>query len=166
MNIIENAKKLATKAHEGQKRKYTGDDYIIHPEAVAKKIEMNGGTDEQIAAAWLHDTIEDCGLEFEDIKKVCGKQVAQYVLWLSDISKKEHGNRKIRKEIDAVVMALAPIPVKDIKLCDIIDNSKSILTHDPSFAKVYLKEKKRLLLSLSNGDKSLLKEARDIISGD
>ena len=52
---------FATAAHAaiGQKRKYSGDDYIVHPARVASIVTRHGGTDEMIAAAWLHDTVED-----------------------------------------------------------------------------------------------------------
>lgn len=164
MSIIEKAKSLATKSHEGQKRKYTGDPYISHPKEVAKLVEMHGGSDEQIASAWLHDTIEDCGLTFDDIELECGSIVARYTLWLSNLSTKNHGNRKIRKALDAAALALAPIEVKDIKVCDIINNSKSIMKHNPEFGKVYLREKAVLLsTSLKDANPALLSQAWAIL---
>ena len=59
--MVVEAKMFATAAHAaiGQKRKYSGDDYIVHPQRVAAIVEKHGGTDEMIAAAWLHDTVED-----------------------------------------------------------------------------------------------------------
>ncbi|TYF68814.1 guanosine polyphosphate pyrophosphohydrolase, partial [Enterobacter hormaechei] len=61
MNIIDKAHMFAAGAHAGvgQKRKYTGEDYIHHPVAVAEIVRNHGGTDEMVAAAMLHDTIED-----------------------------------------------------------------------------------------------------------
>ena len=58
--VITAAKMMAGKAHEGQFRKYSGLPYIIHPIEVATTVEAYGGTDEMIAAALLHDVVEDC----------------------------------------------------------------------------------------------------------
>jgi (p)ppGpp synthase/HD superfamily hydrolase len=59
MNIVERARVFATAAHAavGQKRKYTGEDYIVHPTEVAGIVRDAGGTDAQIAAAYLHDLV-------------------------------------------------------------------------------------------------------------
>jgi hypothetical protein len=64
--IITKAKSFATKAHWGQKRR-NGDEYITHPERVARQVagtlstaEIVGNPDEIVAAAWLHDVVEDC----------------------------------------------------------------------------------------------------------
>lgn len=72
MNIIQKAADFARKAHEGQKRK-DGKDYFTHVEAVANIVNnswtvedhqkiWNNFKDDVIAAAYLHDTIEDCGV--------------------------------------------------------------------------------------------------------
>ena len=55
MNLVEKAKLFATKAHEGQVRKYTGEPYIIHPIEVSEIVERYNGSKEMIAAALLHD---------------------------------------------------------------------------------------------------------------
>lgn len=80
MNVIEKAKALAKRSHEGQTRKYDGQPYIIHPKAVAKTVEMNGGSDDMIAAAWLHDVHEDCGVSIETIEAETNASVAKMVL--------------------------------------------------------------------------------------
>ena len=60
---IKRAREMATFWHQGQVRKYTGQPYIVHPARVAKLIADNGGTENQIIAAWLHDTLEDNGID-------------------------------------------------------------------------------------------------------
>lgn len=50
---------FANLAHKGQKRKYTGEDYIVHPISVARLVEKHGGSLDQQAAALLHDVVED-----------------------------------------------------------------------------------------------------------
>lgn len=57
--LIADAAAFAAQAHAGQVRKYTGEPYIRHPEAVAKLVQASGGDTAMVAAAWLHDTVED-----------------------------------------------------------------------------------------------------------
>ena len=61
MELISKALKFSTAAHAavGQKRKYTGEDYIVHPIAVSEIVAAFGGSKEMVAAALLHDTLED-----------------------------------------------------------------------------------------------------------
>ena len=72
MSIVEKARLFATSAHAavGQKRKYTNEPYIVHPAEVAKLVEDVGGTQEMIAAAWLHDVIEDTQVPLELIWEI------------------------------------------------------------------------------------------------
>lgn len=66
MNMVEKAADLARRAHVGQLRKWSeGVAYIVHPERVANKTaSLQGVNEEDVAAAWLHDVIEDCAPEF------------------------------------------------------------------------------------------------------
>ena len=144
MDRIQHATVFATQAHAGQKRKYTGDDYIVHPIAVAKLVADNGGTENQIMAALLHDTIEDTGVTYGDVRRAFGKEVAGLVLELTDEFTTEmypDDNRAQRKAWENARLADVSIEAKLIKLCDMIDNTSSIVEHDPGFAKVYLGEK-------------------------
>lgn len=138
---------FAAEAHAavGQVRKYTKDPYIIHPAAVASLVATAGGDEAMIAAAFLHDTIEDTQVAEEQIADVFGEDVASLVDWLSDKSKPEDGNRATRKAMDRERLSRAPVRAKVIKIADIIDNSQSITKHDPDFAVVYMREKELLL---------------------
>ncbi len=64
--MIAQAADLARRAHAGQTRKWSeGVAYIVHPERVANKVaSLRYIRDVHIAAAWLHDVIEDCAPEF------------------------------------------------------------------------------------------------------
>ena len=147
---------FATNKHQGQKRKYTGEDYIVHPLEVASLVSMTRDhTEDMIIAAVLHDTVEDCGVSNEEILNKFGIGVATLVEMLTDVSKKGDGNREKRREIDRKHTALASNDAKTIKLADLIDNTKSITTYDKDFARVYLKEKALLLEVLRGGDKVL-----------
>ena len=154
MDLIETAKLYAQAAHRavGQKRKYTGECYTVHTIDVASLVARFDGTDEMIAAAHLHDVVEDTAVEVSDIRDVFGAQVADLVDWLTDRSKPEDGNRAIRKAIDRDRLATAPTQAQTIKCCDLISNTSSIVKHDPGFAKVYLKEKAELLEVMTSAD--------------
>ena len=164
-DLLAKAIKFAAKAHEGQVRKYTGEPYVTHPLAVMKMVQEVPHTTEMLAAAVLHDVVEDTAFEIEDIDREFGNVVADYVAGLTDVSKPEDGNRRTRKAIDRDHTALQGAEVQTIKLADLIHNTYSIQKHDPSFYKVYKREKVELLNVLTKGDLTLLWRALQQIGG-
>lgn len=94
---IAQAKRFASRKHgeRGQIRKATGAPYIVHPEGVAKIVKDFGGDDEQIQAAWLHDTMEDTGTWEEDLREKFGDRVADLV---SELTNDDFAIRSIGKE--------------------------------------------------------------------
>ncbi len=160
-DMVERARMFATAAHAavGQLRKYTFEPYIVHPAEVAEIVASVGGTDAQIAAAWLHDTVEDTGVSIELIRKEFGSEVSDLVGWLTDVSRPEQGNRAVRKAIDRAHTAAAPAEAQTVKLADLIANTRSIVAHDAEFAKVYLAEKRQLLEVMTKGDPRLRERA-------
>jgi (p)ppGpp synthase/HD superfamily hydrolase len=162
MDVVRKAQVYAMAAHAavGQKRKYTGEPYIVHPAEVAKIVAgVPGATPDMVAAAWLHDVVEDTGCTFTDIHMAFGIDIATLVGWLTDVSKPEDGNRAVRKAIDREHTAAAPAEAQTIKLADLISNSRSIMAHDPEFARVYLAEKRALLEVMTRGDAGLHERA-------
>lgn len=160
MNELElAAMKFAGHAHKGQARKYTDLPYITHPAVVAEIVRGAGGTPEMIAAAWLHDVVEDCGVTLFEIQVDFGRDVADLVDWLTDAATPADGNRATRKAAYVERMKSAPAEAQTIKLADLIDNTRSIALCDPGFAKVYLPEKRALLDVLGRGDVGLLQRA-------
>jgi (p)ppGpp synthase/HD superfamily hydrolase len=156
--MIAEARLFATAAHAavGQLRKYTGEAYIVHPKAVAKIVAgVPGSTPEMIAAAWLHDVVEDTGVTIDLIREEFGDEVADLVGWLTDISKPGDGNRAHRKAMDREHSAAAPQDAQTIKLADIIENTASIEDCDPDFAIVFRREKRALLAAMTGGDPAL-----------
>ena len=133
------------RAHEGQVRKYTGDDYIVHPIAVAEMVERHGGSEDQVCAALLHDVVEDTQYTLADINANFGHEVTTLVQWLTDTSRPEDGNRAVRKEIDRKRLGNAPAEAQFIKLADMIDNSDTIFMFDRGFAPVFKAEMKDLV---------------------
>ena len=163
--MLDEVLKFATMAHGDQKRKYTGEPYIVHPIAVSEIVKTVPHTDEMIAAALLHDVVEDTPVTIQEIETKFGSKVAELVGWLTDTSRPEDGNRKTRKSIDRLHSADAPAEAQTIKLADLIHNTKSIEKHDPSFWKVYKQEKIDLLDVLTKGDRSLMHIAQQQIGG-
>lgn len=158
---------LAAHAAIGQKRKYTEDCYFVHPKNVARMVLKVKGSEEMVAAALLHDVVEDTKITIAVIANTFGNLVAHYVSELTDISKPEDGNRDARKEIDRQYTSIATPEAKTIKLADLIDNSLTIRRYDPGFAKVYLAEKRLLLDSaLKEGNPILWQIADLIVSND
>lgn len=166
MDMLEQkALEFAKAAHEavGQRRKYSNEPYIVHPMAIAKLVKSVSHTPEMVAAALLHDTVEDTNVELADIGQSFGPVVAQLVDELTDISRPHHGKRAIRKEMDRQHLAQASKEAKTVKLADIIDNSRDIIKHDPGFGRKYMKEMKALLEVLREGDATLYSTADEIV---
>ena len=160
MKQLDKAIQFATKAHEGQTRKYTGEPYIVHPLSVMEIVKTVDHTEEMLMAAVLHDTVEDTDVTLQDIDREFGPVVAQLVEELTDVSKPEDGNRAFRKGLDRDHSAQASAQGQTIKIADLLDNTKSITEHDEHFAKVYMKEKALLLQVFDKADKNLLKKAQ------
>lgn len=137
---------FATAAHDQQRRKYTGEPYIMHPLEVADILVRYGADDgEMVVAAVLHDVLEDTEATAEQVEGLFGARVRKLVEEVTDVSKLEDGNRAIRKALDREHIARASPEAKTVKLADLISNTRSIAKHDKDFAKVYLPEKRLLL---------------------
>jgi (p)ppGpp synthase/HD superfamily hydrolase len=164
-DLVTRAKTFAFAAHNaiGQRRKYTDEPYTAHLERVAQLVASVVDDDAMIAAAYLHDTVEDTPTTIDDISQEFGDDVACLVNYLSDVSRPEDGNRALRKQLDREHIARGDARVHTIKLADLIDNSESIQANDPNFARVYMNEKRLLLNVLEDGHPVLFERARDIV---
>jgi len=165
--LITQALMFAAVAHAavGQVRKYTFEPYVHHPIAVAQILRDHGVTDEaMICAALLHDVVEDTKISPVMISRYFGDDVWRLVAELTDVSVPSDGNRAERKRIDRYHTARASARAKSVKLADLIDNSRSILEHDPGFARTYMAEKRLLLDVLHDASiPSLWVEANRIV---
>jgi (p)ppGpp synthase/HD superfamily hydrolase len=159
--LIARAREFATAAHEavGQLRLYTFEPYIVHPAAVAKLVESVPHTPEMVAAAFLHDVVEDTNVTLDEVRAEFGNEVAKLVWWLTDASRPSDGNKATRRAIDRAHLAKAPPQAQTIKLADVIDNNSTIEAHDPDFAVVWREEKRLLLAVMDKGDPTLMKRA-------
>ncbi len=164
MDIVTKALRFAAEAHGGQRRKYNDEPYINHPISVCELVKTVNHNEYMLAAALLHDTVEDTKATIADIKREFGDIVSMFVSGLTDVSKPEDGNRSVRKELDRQHLKNELPPIHTIKLADLIDNSKSIIEHDPKFSKIYMAEKKLLLEVLTDGDRILFDRAANIVN--
>ena len=164
-DLIQRAAEFARAAHEsiGQRRKYTDEPYIVHPRAVAGIVASITDDEQMIAAAWLHDVVEDTPVTIEEIQAEFGLNVARLVEDLTDVSQRQDGNRRQRVAINREHTARAEPRAKTIKLADVIDNLSDIVNQNADFAPKYLREKEELLEVLVDGHPELLARVRTVI---
>ncbi|MGP1715586.1 MAG: HD domain-containing protein [Methylophilus sp.] len=143
-----------------QKRKGTGQPYIVHPVEVATIVSTVTSSEILVSASLLHDVVEDTFHErafgLAAIEKRYGREIASLVEMVTDISVPSDGGRAIRKAIDRNHLAQANPDGKTIKLGDCISNSANILELKwDGFAYVYLPEMLQLVDVLQGGDTTL-----------
>lgn len=157
-NEIQAALWIAEKAHEGQFRKWGGDPYIVHPKRVAEIVRKIPGTnDTDIAAALLHDVIEDRAIPVNSvdywtklIEDHCGSNVLKLV-W--ELTNPTHGpewkgiKREYRKVIDRYHLSKVSEKAKLIKLADRLDNISDMVSEacPMGFKRKYVIETYQLL---------------------
>ena len=83
------AAEFAERAHAAidQRRKYSNEPYIVHPRAVATLVGEVTECEKTIAAAWLHDVVEDTPVTIEEVLTQFGEEVAGLVADLTDIAR-------------------------------------------------------------------------------
>jgi hypothetical protein len=158
---VQAARTYAMQAHMriDHRRKVTGQPYEVHLKAVFEQVLSVTSDAPTLAAAWLHDIVEDTTVTIGDVRREFGEAVAQLVDELTDVSRPGDGNRALRKEIDRRHLATASAAAKTVKLADLIDNCRDICRHQPDFAPVYLQEMAALLDVLGDGDATLYRRA-------
>ena len=177
--IVLKAIEFATNAHEnhalkpdpvlgGQRRKYSKAPYMVHPIQVAKMVARSIHNDAiTVAVAVLHDTIEDTtttghhiGLAFKEFGAEVCQNIVAGVYEVSDVSKPEDGNRKVRKELDKIHSWNATPERQTVKLADMKSNMPSIVANDPGFARKWVAEKKEQWEGFTAGDPKLFEDMR------
>ena len=159
------ALEFATAAHHGQERKYGAGPYITHPIEVAEIVGTVTDDEITIAAAFLHDVVEDCDVSEQQIRDAFGADVAAVVRFVTGLATKADGPRHVRKAIDRDHYARGCSRAQTVKVADIISNLRSVVARDPEFAQVYVAEKADLIPVLTKAHPALLDEARRIIEG-
>lgn len=160
--LIAKAIAYATTMHAGQMRKGEDLPYIMHPLRVMALISPFTKDTHVLAAAVLHDIIEDTEATLGEVRQMFGSKISFLVYELTDKSQPKDGNRAERKAIDRDCLAHASPDAHLIKVADIIDNAPSIIKHQPKFAPVYIREKIDLLGVLGEAPAMLHYHARMI----
>lgn len=123
--VIERAFTRAESAHEGQLRK-SGAPYITHPVAVAEILADLGLDPNTIAAALLHDTVEDTEYSSELLRKEFGDEIANLVDGVTKLDRLTYGPTAEAETVRKMVVAMAKdIRVLVIKLADRLHNART-----------------------------------------
>ena len=128
---INKAFQYAYEGHNGQNRK-SGEPYITHPLHVAIYLSDLNFDKETIAAALLHDLIEDTDISYEDLKKEFGEEVADIVDGVTKLDKIKYSSNEEAKAdaIRKMVIAMSKdIRVLILKLADRLHNIQTIEYH-------------------------------------
>ncbi len=143
MNTVQQAAQLANALHSGQTRA-CGEPYINHPLRVAGAVTLlDNATEDMIAVAWLHDVYEDTLFSAPSLVNPFGHTVNEMVVELTNAFTKEafpSMNRASRKAAEVKRLANVSSQAQIIKLCDRIDNLRTIGAKGRGFALLYCDE--------------------------
>ncbi len=125
LSVIERAYTVAERAHRGQKRR-SGEPYITHPIAVAQILADLGVAPVVIAAALLHDTVEDTDYTLEQLTDDFGEEIAMLVDGVTKLDKVKYGDSAQAETVRKMVVAMSKdIRVLVIKLADRLHNART-----------------------------------------
>src|SRR6478752_1912366 len=125
LSVIERAYAVAESAHEGQMRK-SGDAYITHPLAVTTILAELGMTPPTLAAALLHDTVEDTAYSLDELRRDFGDEITMLVDGVTKLDKVTYGEAAQAETVRKMVIAMArDIRVLVIKLADRLHNART-----------------------------------------
>ncbi len=125
LSLIERAYVTAERAHRGQKRR-SGDPYITHPVAVTTILAEMGMTPPTLAAALLHDTVEDTDYSLEQLRSEYGEEIAMLVDGVTKLDKVKFGDAAQAETVRKMVVAMSrDIRVLVIKLADRLHNART-----------------------------------------
>jgi (p)ppGpp synthase/HD superfamily hydrolase len=173
--ILKKIISFADAAHGDQKRKYADERYVQHPVRVMKTCAQYGYPLPVLAAAILHDVLEDTDVTQQEIvdflltvmNEANTEQTVFLVIELTDVYTKDKYpglNRQERKAKEAERLKKVSADAQTIKYADVIDNSVDIVKHGVDFAPVFLNECNILLKKLEKGNKDLRGKAMAVVT--
>jgi len=125
LSVIERAYTVAERAHEGQKRR-SGEPYITHPIAVAQILADLGIGSKAVAAALLHDTVEDTAYTLDQLRADFGDEIAMLVDGVTKLDKVKYGDSTQAETVRKMIVAMSKdIRVLIIKLADRLHNART-----------------------------------------
>ena len=134
MEVIERAYRYADEKHKNQLRK-SGEPYIIHPIAVAEIVAEIGLDTDAIAAALLHDCLEDTDASFEEISRLFGVTVAELVEGVTKLTRVQYSTMEEQQmeNLRKMFMAMSKdIRVILIKIADRLHNTRTLQFQSPA----------------------------------
>lgn len=173
-SLLITIREFADKAHGTQLRKYTSERYIAHPIRVMNTCSDYINRLEVLAAALLHDVLEDTPVTATQIFAFLtdllnsnqARTTLKLVQELTDVYEKQHypeWNRKQRKFKEAQRLATVSPEAQTVKYADIIDNNREIMQHDPGFGRMYSRECRALLEKMTKGNVELRTRAVAVV---
>ena len=154
MNIHEKARQYAIRCHRETNHKYDGKPYEFHLADVYKEaakychlvpVEQR---DNFLAAAWVHDVIEDCRQTYNDVREATNTEVAELAYALTNEkgkNRKERSSEKYYNDMKQVPFAVL------LKVCDRLANFKYSISNGSRMAQIYAKENDAFVLALNDG---------------
>lgn len=167
LSIISRAYAIAEKAHRGQKRK-SGEPYITHPVAVAQILADLGVGPMTIAAALLHDTVEDTDYPVDQLRQEFGDEVAMLVDGVTKLDKVTYGDSAQAETVRKMIVAMSKdIRVLVIKLADRLHNARTWGYVSPESAQRKATETLEIYAPLANrlGIQAIKAELEDLAFG-
>ncbi len=164
ISVIERAYAVAKEKHTGQLRQ-SGEPYITHPLAVAQILAELGLGPRAIAAALLHDTVEDTGYALTDLTAEFGDEVAMLVDGVTKLDKVKYGESAQAETVRKMIVAMSKdIRVLLIKLADRLHNARTWGFVPPEKASKKAKETLEIYAPLANrlGIQAIKSELEDL----
>ena len=160
LNLIRD---YADQAHIDQVRKYIPKRYIVHPFKVMKRCRKYTDDFAVLAAALLHDVLEDTSVTRDELvtflktmtDQHTANKIVNIVVELTDVYTEEHFphmSRQERRMMEAKRLEFVSEEAQLIKYADIMDNTNEIVECDPGFAMVYLHECMEILHKMIKGN--------------
>lgn len=178
--VLEKVLSFASKAHGEQRRKFSNELFIHHPIRVMNSCREFTDEIPVLAAALLHDILEDTAVTRQELRSflnsIMEKEEAaktlDLVVELTDVYTKERFprlNRRARKRKEAERLSAVSPEAQTIKYADIIDNTVTLSAQDMDFAREFVKEGKKMLSKMNDGNPELhryaLKVVEEALSG-
>jgi (p)ppGpp synthase/HD superfamily hydrolase len=174
-DILYHVQEYARKAHGSQRRKFADEAYIEHPIRVMKTCSTVTGEVSILAAALLHDVLEDTPVTRDEMRDFLGlvmptgiaERTLFLVVELTDMYTHQaypKWNRRVRKEKEFARLAATSADAQTIKYADIIDNAKDIIGSGDDFSRKFLLECSTNLRTLNKGHAGLYEQAVRLVS--
>jgi (p)ppGpp synthase/HD superfamily hydrolase len=168
--ILQQVQEFACQAHGDQRRKYADEPYIQHPIRVMDRCRAVSDRLPMLAAALLHDVLEDTGVTKEQLADFLSATMPEpdardtfdLVVELTDVYTKSdfpQWNRRVRKDREKLRLATICEDAQTVKYADILDNAKDIAGAGTEFAARLLHEYQAVLTLLDKGDPVLRAKA-------